>query len=387
VSSIAFVAGTPLAKWVQQASKHAVSADLAVAFVTSTVPLLDWLKANTPVRLVVALEYPTNPKVLGQLLASQQVEVKYAKNLHAKVFILTNPSGPVAYVGSANLTIPGLGLNPNSPGNIEASVELTKVASIRPLQEWFDDLWQNHARRLDADRLATYKRAYDARAKRAQKLTAAEKAHAAQLTKEFTPYKPVIKDYRAFLDAWHELAELYQLNGGPVAPLTRYRALDQFLSYLHQTYNDTLEFGHLQGESKHKRALRVKKAIAEYHGSDWLKKQRRKYFPMLKKSTGRMEQLLAHDHVARISEAEATEILDNLNSLNRLNQQMKVSAKLPTEPGMLAKLRKSWAYLIWGEDEVEVRINRCLTDKRYRVHHVGKSGSVPVTCDAYFSPH
>ena len=94
---------------------------------------------------------------------------------------------------------------------------------------------------------------------------------------------------------------------------------------------------------------------------------------MLKKRTSRMKQLLAHNHVGQISRAEATEILGALNSLNQLNRMSRISQSLPYKPGMLAKMRKSWAYLIWGEDEVEVRINRCLTDERYRVRYIYKS--------------
>jgi phosphatidylserine/phosphatidylglycerophosphate/cardiolipin synthase-like enzyme len=74
---------------------------------------------------------------LAQSIAGNRLRVRiYAHGrIHAKAYLFDRPGGPVALVGSSNISLP-------SPGNpTELNVVVRDGAAVAAVSDWFDDLW------------------------------------------------------------------------------------------------------------------------------------------------------------------------------------------------------------------------------------------------------
>src|SRR5690348_3563607 len=89
--------------------------DVAVAYLSSSEPLRTWLANGLPIKLVIALQPPTDANVVRSLTNAypKRLEPKfYSAGFHSKLFIFYRDGKPFcAHVGSSNLTNGGLNSN------------------------------------------------------------------------------------------------------------------------------------------------------------------------------------------------------------------------------------------------------------------------------------
>ena len=115
----------------------ATEIDLATAWATSNAGLraLQRRASSLEVRAVVGLwGNLTEPLALKILASMGQLRAADAsRRFHPKVFVFRGAGRSVAWVGSANFTSGGFGMNE------EALLETSNTASV---QNWFDDLWE-----------------------------------------------------------------------------------------------------------------------------------------------------------------------------------------------------------------------------------------------------
>ena len=115
----------------------ATEIDLATAWATSNAGLraLQRRASSLEVRAVVGLwGNLTEPLALKILASMGQLRAADAsRRFHPKVFVFRGAGRSVAWVGSANFTSGGFGMNE------EALFESSDTASV---QNWFDDLWE-----------------------------------------------------------------------------------------------------------------------------------------------------------------------------------------------------------------------------------------------------
>lgn len=101
---------------------------------------------------------PTNEDEVGLRRLSEQIKNKKVivklylrENLHAKLYMMFRPdaiSPIVSYIGSSNLTMPGLS------GQGELNIDVVDYDACQKLSKWFDDRW-NDSRCIDiSDELA-----------------------------------------------------------------------------------------------------------------------------------------------------------------------------------------------------------------------------------------
>ena len=128
----------------------AAETDLATAWATSHEGLraLQRQQPSPEVRAVVGLwGNLTDPFALRTLSKIGQLRGPDAgRHFHPKVFIFRGGGKSVAWVGSANFTSGGFGMND------EAVFETSDTESV---QDWFDDLWE-HTDPLDAAAIDAY---------------------------------------------------------------------------------------------------------------------------------------------------------------------------------------------------------------------------------------
>ncbi len=133
--------------------KHLVWAteiDLATAWATSHEGLraLQRQQPSPEIRAVVGLwGNLTDPFALRMLTNIGQLQgADASRRFHPKVFIFRGGGKSIAWVGSANFTSGGFGMNE------EALFETSDTESV---QAWFDDLWE-HTDPLDHDAIEVY---------------------------------------------------------------------------------------------------------------------------------------------------------------------------------------------------------------------------------------
>ena len=128
----------------------ATEMDLATAWATSHEGLraLQRQRPSPEVRAVVGLwGNLTDPFALRMLAGIGQLHgVDAGRRFHPKVYIFRGGGRSVAWVGSANFTSGGFGMNE------EALFEISDTESV---QVWFNDLWE-HTDALDCDAIDAY---------------------------------------------------------------------------------------------------------------------------------------------------------------------------------------------------------------------------------------
>ena len=128
----------------------AAEIDLATAWATSHDGLraLQRQRPSPEVRAIVGRwGNLTDPFALRTLAKIGQLRGPDAgRHFHPKVFIFRGGGKSVAWIGSANFTSGGFGMND------EAVFETSDTESV---QDWFDDLWE-HTDPLDADAIKAY---------------------------------------------------------------------------------------------------------------------------------------------------------------------------------------------------------------------------------------
>lgn len=138
-----------LARFLEHLS-WATEVDLATAWATSN-QALRALRQQVPspeVRAVVGLwGNLTDPFALRMLANVGQLRgVDPGRRFHPKVFIFRGRDRSVAWVGSANFTSGGFGMNEEA---------LFETCDTQSVQDWFDDLWK-HCDPLDDDAIDIY---------------------------------------------------------------------------------------------------------------------------------------------------------------------------------------------------------------------------------------
>ncbi|WP_431217070.1 phospholipase D-like domain-containing protein [Puia sp. P3] len=118
-------------------------------------PALAGIKQN----YLIGINLPTEPSALHQIMESirpGRIRARLAGDaptFHPKVYIIKNPNGYLAFVGSANLTVPGL------RGNHEMSYMVTDQGDCQRLVSWFQEHY-DQAFILDKDIIDDYRDNY-----------------------------------------------------------------------------------------------------------------------------------------------------------------------------------------------------------------------------------
>lgn len=133
----------------------ATDIDVATAWATSNVGLRSLQQLDAPVRLraIVGLwGNLTDPSTLRTLAEIGELRlIDAARRFHPKVFLFRGSDRLVAWVGSANFTSGGFGMNEET---------LFETADAQPVATWFDRLWDScePVRDLDIDQYAASRR-------------------------------------------------------------------------------------------------------------------------------------------------------------------------------------------------------------------------------------
>jgi len=343
-------------------SRIATSADkihIAVAYLAAAKPVENWLKGGARVKLVVALQPPTNAGVLRTLVNSFPVHLEarfYSLRFHSKMFILFRGRVPIcAQVGSSNLTNGGM------YSNLETNVILHNPKQLKELAEHFRSVWdasvdlepkdidayEQYCNRTkeDLSRIRRKQEEFEHRVVR-PRIKSAVGGH---------EYKEA-RDYLAFWKAVDDVVRVVKsvsMKEWPSVPL--YLAVDHFWHWLVKVRNkDPRE---RIGADPKLRAKRLPELFTAYAHWD---KSSSKYTSGMKKNSDYLRGILAMNR------------LPKLNSGHMRTKRFGADRTF-ANANTLTRIKRAFAYLLWSEADITERISELLPGGRYRLIGFGAS--------------
>lgn len=352
----------------------------AVAFFTDSERLEGLLALGWRIRLLVRLGFPTSPEALRRVLGREGMEVRYTDSqlFHPKLYLFVDDC---AVVGSANLTQRALGLNQEVA--VEVPFEDPRYAELTFLfSEWWDQvppLTERHIQKYEDD-FREASKLQERMSKRALGFGDIVITNIDRGAETGTKSEIWLEDYRRRYDEFHAefrtLQRIYEGRGRRKREDVPLRIeLDGFLGWQWDTHGggDT----HLRHPPVVGAALeaRVDSAITEWFGADGTHfdvSMAPKQYPAIHARFGTPES---------IDSASYEEILQALLNVHAFADRYRhysggTKTQLETfrEKNDLARVRRTFKYLLHSPRDPVERMGRCIYDWDYKLHEFGTSG-------------
>lgn len=358
---------------------------IASAFFTEADIIQDLATNDRTIRLIVRLGFPTSPEALAKIMRLKSVQVRYYSDhsFHPKLYIFGDRK---ALVGSANLTRAALDSNQEVVVSIGADDErFSELASV------FSEYW-SFAKVLTENVLNKYSEIYKQHAK-AEKAVAdlddeieqqigAHVFHNIGRSQEKQTAENIFLDsyrktYQESVAAYRHVYDIYRSIGqrkftDDVIPLRL--ELDSFLSFVRDTYTSGESWAETPLGWNDARGLQVEECVKEWH------KASRPYFeetivfkkyPSILKAFSNAETILATDDDT-LFEALST-VHSFHDRLRFFDGGLSGVRKAFFSSNSADQIRTSLAYLIFGADEVEVRMANLIFNPEYKLNNFGQA--------------
>ncbi len=345
-------------------SDKADAIKIAVAFFTDPSLINGWLERGLRVDLIVQLGLPTAPDALKAVRDRLSTEGKirfFGPGFHAKVYLFLRSGSPfAATVGSSNSTPAGLSKN------IEANVVVDSPDQLILLQSYFDEMWDN-ADDLEPEDLRKYEIYYKAARRpppfspRTGKTPERRQRQKISLSREAASY----------LRFWHvadrvrDMVKNISRQEWPRIPL--YLTVDHFWHWV------KIKWKPQDSESARNtnawKETRIPELFKQYAAWD---KNGDNYTKEMLGVSQQMQSLLSQGNIASISRANARWVYRNLHAGAEISRRFGRDEQFVKE-NELAKIRKTWRYLLWSDENIQQRISGALTSPQYRLRYFGSS--------------
>lgn len=352
---------------------HDTNVYIAVAFFTDSKLLLDIINNNCQVKLIVRLNYGTNPNELLKIIDKTGVQIRFftSTQFHPKLYIFENDA---AYIGSSNFTQGGL------KTNNELNIEVDKTDSIfSEVLDCFNNYWVE-AQVLTKTHIKKCIEIFNNKPLR---------DNSQNLIKELGEFaysnnenennesgaKKYISDFRKshqnLIAAFNIIKDIYKkLNIRLYPQLPLKIEVDRFLWWLGVEYKI--------------KDSNAKKTTAEIESF---------LTPLIKEFKNANSDHLNDNFVdhyqntinrfsnkKNIENATYDEIFNALNSVNSFREHYKrygggvdVSKNKFLSENTLPKIKKTLEYLLYGSGDYEERLYNCIKDDNYKLYYFGRS--------------
>lgn len=352
---------------IKKASKACDRIYIAVAFLSDIELLKEWVKDNKQINLIVALEYPTNPKSLRYLLPLPQVQLKFNSTLHAKKIIFFKSNTPVAaIVGSSNFTQGGLF------NNIETNVFLDQNIYLTELTAQFNKMWAM-SQNLQPDDLENYEKHYAKIIRPSQFLQGQHEHYKKNIIRrsrreQFSNPCKEARDYNKFWDQVDEICNLVRglsAKEWPEVPI--YLTIDHFWHYIKVEWDRS-------GLRKIQKDPEWQKKQIPYLFEKYItwNNSTGNYTSSMKGISEQLAHLLSKERISHLSKKDAEYIYTKLHSGGMRSTRFAGNKKFVKDNDIF-KIRKSLDYLLWSDDDIEVKIDRLIRDPKYKLEQFGSS--------------
>lgn len=343
---------------------------VGVAYLSSAEPVESWLKRGVPIRLVVALQPPTDARVVRTLINSFPVQLEakfYSAGFHSKLLIFFRKGKPFcAQVGSSNLTGGGL------RSNLETNVILREPKQLKELVGHFNNIWKGSGdlQPTDIDHYQEHIRPKVSEATGAPKRAQGSGGRKFESNSQIPP--KVCKEARDYLRFWKSVDDVVKT----VAPISKqefpkmppYLSVDHFWHWVVKVW-DQKGLKQISGDSK-TRANRLPYLFEEY--AAWYKGSPKYKSSAANRNSNDLRKILARNRLPTLTKPLAGSVYERLQS-GRMRAKRFGANKTFTISNSLSDIKRAFNYLLWSEDDIQKRISSLLPRGPYHLKGFGKS--------------
>ncbi|MDP9955045.1 HKD family nuclease [Epilithonimonas hungarica] len=350
-------------------SEKADSIKLATAFFSDTKLINQWNRDNKKINLLVSLRPPTNYYSLNSIYNKEKVSVQFlGKDFHSKFFIFYIENQPFACImGSSNFTAGGI------YNNIETNVLLDDQKYLKEVDREFSKLWDN-SHKLQPSDLEAYKIIFDQFQRKAEKEKEQyEEFERKLLSGRSTKSRKVricrqAKEHYRFWIAVNEIRDIVsEVSKEEYPDIPVYLVIDHFWHWVKVIWTGN-RIQLIMGSNK---ALKIKKLFKEY--CDWDKSDRSYTQEMAENSETIFSFLLSENRIENLTEDDAQKIFSNLHSGAMRTKRFDAAKKFATK-NSIEQIRTSFKYLLYSNEELELRIHNLYANPEYKLTEFSLSG-------------
>ncbi len=343
---------------------------VATAFFSDTASINLWLKNLKQVDLLVSLRPPTNYYSLKNIHSKLGINIQFlGNNFHSKFFIFYSKERPFAcIIGSSNFTAGGL------HKNIETNAILTNTKYLIELDKQFSVLWEQSFL-LQLTDLDNFKVIYDNFQKRAERTEKEQKQFEKKILTNRTNKKKKLKvgkEAKQYFAFWRIIDEVKGMVDDiskqeyPRVPV--YISIDHFWHWVKTVWAK-------ENRRKPTVTSRIKvipKLFKEY--CQWDKSTENHTKEMARASKTIFRKLLSEANIEKLTRDEARQIYANLHSGAMRTRRFNADEKFVAE-NSIKRIRKSLKYLLYSDDELDLRIHNLCLNPKYKLSQFKSSGT------------
>lgn len=343
---------------------------VVAAFFSDTEFIINWLNNSKQVDLLVSLRPPTNYYSLKAVHPKLGINIQFlGDDLHSKFFIFYDKGNPFAcIIGSSNFTSGGL------HKNIETNAILTDTKYLTEIEKHFTNLWEQSFLLQPTD-LDNFKKVFDNFQKRAE-LTAKEQSELQKkiLTKRTNRKKKTkvgkeAKQYFAFWRVVDDVKEMVnEISAKEYPNIPVYISIDHFWHWVKTVWSKK----NRPKPTPENRESTIPNLFKEY--CDWDKSNDNYTKQMAKTSRTLFATLLSENNIDNLTKDEAQKIYGNLHSGGMRTRRFGAD-KIFVQENSIQKIRTSLKYLLYSNDELDLRIHNLCVSPDYKLSQFKSSGT------------
>ncbi len=351
----------------QALSEKADRVDIAVAFFSDSNLLREWDKNSKKINLIVSLRPTTNYYSLKDIQSCFNIDIKFlGEKFHSKFILFYKRKEIIgAVIGSSNFTSNGL-IN-----NIETNIFTKEKNILSELEEHFKDLFDK-SNLLQPSDLDSYKHIYDNFVKGQKQTDIEVKEFINKATKNRTPVggkARICKEASQYFGYWRtvdEVKELVKIISNKHFPnVPYYLVLDSFWHWVkaiwYKETGKTLNRNNQRNEIPKLFLKFIKTDTEEYAKEN--KKRSKQIFQVY----------LSLKNIDKLTKTKAKEVFENLHSSGMPIQRFEAD-ELFINKNNIQKIKTSLKYLLYSNDEMDLRIHNLIMNPKYKLNYLGSSG-------------
>ncbi len=352
-------------------ASKADSIKIAVAFFTEERLVKQWANEKKNINLIISLRPPTSYYSLKKLQSALNVDISFLGNdFHSKFFLFYKHGKLIGGIlGSSNFTAGGL------MKNIETNILIKDNATLSELQKHFDDLLQN-SNLLQPTDIDKYEAVYQKWLSRQAKEKADLDKFNLKITKNRTKRKlkvKITKEAKQYFEFWRivdEIKDLVQDISDKAYPnIPCYLVLDHFWHYIKAYWNkDTGKTLNNNNQRKE-----IPKLFMEYVKWQYEVDKDNYIKHMMNQSKNIFQDYLSEKNIDTLTKEQAKKIFQALHSSGMRIQRFNADDLFIAE-NSISKIRTALKYLLYSNDEMDLRIHNLLKNPKYKLNMLGSSG-------------
>lgn len=342
---------------------------IASAFFSDTAFINEWQDKSKLIDLLVSLRPPTNYYSLKTIYSKLGVNIQFlGDDFHSKFFIFYKNKIPFScIIGSSNFTSGGLNKN------IETNAILTDMKYLKEVEKHFSTIW-DQSYLLQPTDLELFKEVFDNFKERAEQTEKEQRELQHKiLTKRITKKKKthVGKQAKQYFDFWRIVDDVKEMVNDisakeyPNVPV--YIAIDHFWHWVKTVWSE----GNNTKLTSTNKKLAIPKLFREYCAWD---KENGNYTKQMAKTSKNLTKLLSENNIENLTSPQAMEVYRSLHS-GAMRAKRFRSDQLFVQNNSIRKIRKSLKYLLYSNDDLDLRIHNLCVNPDYKLSQLSSSGT------------